>query len=234
MAVFGGAGLLRGFTGFGFALMAVPFGALWIAPEALIPVVFLLHIYMGAFELPSAIQLCHRPSLLWLIAGGAIGTPLGIYVLVFLPPKAVYATIGTIVMSSTVLLLAKPSARRLPLSMGAVAGLFAGIFNGMAAMSGPPAIFYFVRGGFPNAQARASLILFFFMTSLYAICVTLYAGLLRKDAIIFSAACFPVMALSAWIGTKLFQKFGGRWYRAIGVVSLAGASAAAFAKMLSL
>lgn len=232
--VFGGAGLLRGFTGFGFALVAVPFGALWISPEALVPTVILLQIYIGAFEARSAIASCHRSSVLTLMAGGAVGTPLGVYTLVLLPAKAVYATIGTIVLMSCVLLLTKPLTHRLHQGVGAVAGVVAGVFNGMAAMPGPPAIFYFVRGGFSHEQTRSSLILFFFMTSLYAICLTFYAGLVRKDEIILSLVSFPVVALTAWIGAKLFQSHGSRWYRPVGIASLVGAAVAAFAKMFSL
>lgn len=234
LGVFGGAGLLRGFTGFGFALVAVPFGALWIAPEVVVPVVFLLHIYMGAFEIRPALRCCHGPSVLSLIAGGALGTPLGLYALVILPQKAVYATIGAIVLASTILLLIRSSKQRLPQSAAAVAGVVAGIFNGLAAMPGPPAIFYFVRGGFSNAETRSSLILFFFMTSVYAIGVSLFATLLRKDEFILSLVAFPIMALSTWVGTKLFHRFGSKWYRPVGVASLAAAAAAAFTKMLSL
>lgn len=232
--VFGAAGLLRGFTGFGFALVAVPFGALWMPPEALVPTVILLQIYVGAFEARSAIASCHRSSVLTLMAGGAVGTPFGVYTLILLPTKAVYATIGTIVLASCVLLLTKPLTHRLHQSVGAVAGVVAGVFNGMAAMPGPPAIFYFVRGGFSHTQTRSSLILFFFITSIYAICVTFYAGLLRKDEIVLSVVSLPVVALSTWVGAQLFHRFGSRWYRPVGIASLVGAAVAAFAKMISL
>lgn len=228
--VFAVAGLLRGFTGFGFALVAVPFGALWVAPDALIPTVLLLQLYIGLFEVRSAIQLCDRPSVLSLLAGGAIGTPLGVYALVVLPLPIVYAIIGTIVLISTVLLIVSPSANRLPLSTGAVAGVLAGVFNGMAAMPGPPAIFYFVKSGFSPTQTRSSLVLFFFVAAICALCATFYAGLLHKDEIIFSFVTFPIIALSTWAGARLFQSHGGDWYRLVGIAGLIGAAAAAFMK----
>lgn len=232
--VFCGAGVLRGFTGFGFALVAVPFGALWIAPDILLPVVFLLHIYMGVFEVRSAVRSCHGPSMLWLIVGGALGTPIGVYALVIMPLKAVYIVIGSIVLASIVLLLLKPSTRRFPLGFSAIAGVFSGIFNGMAAMPGPPAIFYFMRGGFSNAETRSSLILFFFVTAVYAIMATIYVGLLSADEIFLSLVVFPIIALSTWMGAGLFRRYGQKWYRVVGASSLISAAIAAFAKALSL
>jgi uncharacterized membrane protein YfcA len=231
-AVFAAAGLLRGFTGFGFALVAVPFGALWLPPDIIIPVIFLLHVYMGLFEVPRVARTCRPGSLIWMMAGSAAGTPIGVLALVVMPARAVYLVIGAIVIVSLVPLLFQPARRHMPAGAGAAAGFLAGIFNGMAAMPGPPAIYYFMRGLFTHAEARASLIIFFFSTSLCAVLATLYAGLLRREEVLISLGAFPIIAVSGWIGARLFARYGGHSYRQVSILCLAGAAIAAFAKAL--
>ncbi|MEP9347442.1 sulfite exporter TauE/SafE family protein [Xanthobacter sp. KR7-225] len=113
-AVFAAAGLLRGFTGFGFALVAVPFGALWLPPDIIIPVVFLLHVYIGLFEVPRVARSCRAGALIWVMAGAAAGTPIGVLALVVMPARAVHLVIGAIVVVSLVPLLLQPARRHLP------------------------------------------------------------------------------------------------------------------------
>lgn len=228
--VFLAAGLLRGFTGFGFAMVAVPFGALWLPPEVIVPVVFLLSAYIGLFEALPAARVCNARSLIWMMVSSAIGMPLGLLALLIMPLKLVYIAIGSIVLLSLLPLLARPEAVRFPPGTGLVAGFLSGVFNGIAAMSGPPVIYYFMRGPFTYAEARASLIIFFFVTSFFSVVTTVYAGLLSWEEILISLGAFPLIALSSWGGAHLFARFGNRSYRQVGLLCLAGAAIAAFAK----
>src|SRR5215470_1862868 len=77
MAVVLAAGFMRGFTGFGFAMAAVPLLALVIAPAHAVPFVVLLQLLASAWDWREARRHAHWRSLPWLMAGAIVGTPLG-------------------------------------------------------------------------------------------------------------------------------------------------------------
>ena len=77
LAVVLAAGFMRGFTGFGFAMAAVPLLALVIAPVRAVPFVILLQLLAGLWDWREARRHAHWRSLPWLMAGALVGTPLG-------------------------------------------------------------------------------------------------------------------------------------------------------------
>src|SRR3546814_13459525 len=74
--VFVGA-LLRGFTGFGLPLAAVPALTLVLAPALVVPSMLLLQILATLQALPRLYRAIHWPALAWLGAGALIGLPAG-------------------------------------------------------------------------------------------------------------------------------------------------------------
>jgi hypothetical protein len=87
-----------------------------------------------------------------------------------------------------------------------------------------------MRGSFTHTEARASLIVFFFATSVFSAVATLYAGLLRWEGVLVSLGAFPVIALSSWGGGRLFARYGASSYRRVGVLCLTAAAIVAFVK----
>ena len=85
-AVFAAA-ILRGFTGFGFALAAVPLLGLFMSPTQAVPVAIGLQLMGSLIDFRHATKSCHWPSLRWMMLGAALGSPIGALVLSHsLPP----------------------------------------------------------------------------------------------------------------------------------------------------
>src|SRR5215469_10626612 len=72
------AALLRGFTGFGFGLAAVPLLSLALPPAKVVPFVVVLQVIVGSAGLRSAWRLCDWRAVGGLSPGLVIGIPLGI------------------------------------------------------------------------------------------------------------------------------------------------------------
>src|SRR3546814_17838655 len=71
------AAMLRGFTGFGFALIAVPLTSLLLPPARSVPMVFTLQIMIGAVDTLRHFRHCDR-SIIPMAIFAVIPTPLGV------------------------------------------------------------------------------------------------------------------------------------------------------------
>ncbi|WP_460451699.1 TSUP family transporter [Alsobacter sp. SYSU BS001988] len=215
------AALLRGFTGFGFALAAVPMLGMTMAPAQAVPVALGLQLLGGLVDLRKASQECHWPSLRWLSLGAALGSPVGVLTLHAISAPAARIAIGLITMGAVVVLGRGFALAAMPGRLvTATAGLLAGLFNGVAAMPGPPAVAYYMSAPIQRAAARASLLVFFLATSMLAIASAAAIGLFDRQSARLAVAGLPVMVLGTWLGQKAFRRSTASLHRWASVVSL--------------
>lgn len=225
------AAVLRGFTGFGFAIAAVPLLSLFIPPAHAVALALGLQFLGGILDFPSASRDCHWPSLRWLILGSTLGSPVGIAILSVVPAAGARIVIGTLTLVAAILVgrgfaLASVPGRAWTTGMGVVAGLC----NGVAAMPGPAAVAFYMTSPLGRMQVRASLLVFFFATSLAALASAAVAGLVERQTIVLSCVALPVMWFGTWCGAKAFHHGGETLHRRVSVACLAAIAAASIAK----
>src|SRR5271156_4351721 len=75
------AASLRGFTGFGFAIAAVPLLSLALPPARVVPLAVVLQVLASLIDLRAASRITDWWSMLWLSPGMVVGTPLGLLLL---------------------------------------------------------------------------------------------------------------------------------------------------------
>src|SRR3954471_22642447 len=93
------AAILRGFTGFGFGLAAVPLLSLALPPAQVVPLVVALQVIVGTGGLREAWPDCDWISVRRLIPG----VPLGVTILAVLTPDPVRLLIGGLIAFSVLL-----------------------------------------------------------------------------------------------------------------------------------
>lgn len=220
-AVVFAAAVLRGLTGFGFALAAVPALSLFLPPAQGVTIAILLQCLVGLRDVVTTRGLVMYPTLGLMAAGAIVGTPFGLWALTQLSPdlmRVVLAVIVAIGLAALMLKIRLPSGP-VP-AMGA--GLTAGLFSGLAAMPGPPAIAYFLGTGTPAVNTRASAMVFFFLTSLMALPGLWLAQ--KIDAQVFTQAliALPALLVGTWAGGRAFARLGEGGYRlaAIGLLAV--------------
>jgi len=217
------AAVLRGFTGFGFALAAVPLMGLLSARSKAVPVAVLLQFIGGLNDLRRNHGDCHWWSLRWLIVGAVIGSPFGAMALSVAPAPVARIVIALITAGSVYLLgrgfaLDKIPSRPVTTGVGAIAG----VFNGLAAMPGPPAVVYYMSGPFRAVAARASLLVFFLATSIAAFASIAMVGLATASVVWQSILSLPVMFVGTWIGELGFRHGSEDLHRRVSIASLGG------------
>ncbi|MDB5655033.1 MAG: putative rane transporter protein [Tardiphaga sp.] len=219
-AVFAAA-ILRGFTGFGFALAAVPLLGLFMSPTRAVPVAIGLQLLGSLIDFRHATKSCHWPSLRWMMLGAAIGSPLGALVL-----SHVAAPVARLVISAITLLAVLALGRGFALAtvpgptLTTITGFLAGIFNGLAAMPGPPAVAYYMSAPLPRACVRASLMMFFLLTSVAAMVSGIAIGLITVQTLCLSVLGLPVMWIGTQIGHLAFIRSSDAMHRRVSIISL--------------
>ncbi|NVK60323.1 MAG: sulfite exporter TauE/SafE family protein [Rhodobacteraceae bacterium] len=214
------AGVLRGLTGFGFALAAVPLMSLFVPPAHAVVIAILLQCLVGLRDVVAMHGLLDRQSLGLLSAGALFGTPLGVWGLAQLSPDMLRVVLALLVGAGLLALLLRV---RLSPGPGPAlgAGMVSGIFAGLAAMPGPPAIAYFLGRAQPAACTRASLMVFFFVTALMALPGLYWSGQLSAGLFVQAVIAFPAMLLGTWAGGLGFRRLGEGGYRAAALLLLA-------------
>lgn len=214
------AGFLRGVTGFGFALAAVPFYSLAVSPLHAVILAQILQVAAAPVDIVQNRRHVDRKALALLCGGALVCTPIGAVFATRLPADVMRLAIAVVVLMGLGALLAKVKIRD---SNGPaiIAGALAGLLGGLAAMPGPPAVAYFLGRDAGKASSRASLLLFFAFTACIALAtLALGSGVLRWDMLPGALACYPAMMLGTWAGTRLFKRLGDGHYRiaALGVL----------------
>jgi uncharacterized membrane protein YfcA len=215
------AAILRGFTGFGFSLAAVPLLSLFMSPAQAVPIAVGLQLLGSLLDFRSASKQCDWHSLRWLMLGALIGSPLGTLILSEIP-----AAVARLVISSITLLAVLALGRGFalpaipPRPVTATTGFISGLFNGLAAMPGPPAVAYYMSVPLPRATTRASLLVFFLMTSIAAAIAAFAVGLITVRTISLSLLGLPAMWIGTQFGEMAFRRGTDAIHRHVSITSL--------------
>lgn len=233
VAIFSAA-VLQGFTGFGFSLAAVPLLSLVMSPTKAVPIAIVLLFLSTAIEFRHLSKVCHWPSLRWLMLGAAIGSPIGTFALAIIPAPAARLVISAIICLAVVMLGTGFKLTRIPARIGtAAAGFLAGVFNGIAAMPGPPAVAFYMSVPLTRAAVRASLLVFFLMTSIAAIVTSTVVGLVTSETLGLSLLGLPVMWIGTRVGRYFFTRGSETLHRHVSIVSLGAVALASAIKGVS-
>ena len=226
------AAILRSFTGFGFALAAVPIFSLFLSPVQSTVLCVTLSLGIGLITLPSYWDKNSVKPLFPLLLMACIGTPLGSLLLINLPLRFFKLGIGICVVISCVFLAfcrpqKTPRQTFRPIT-GNIAGLLSGFLNGAFAIPGPPIIIYIMATEIEPMRSRSMMITFFTLSSVLALTTYMINGFVTLQSISLFLFSLPAMYLGDTLGFLLLKRFGTTLYRrlsfmtlfAIGVISL--------------
>jgi uncharacterized membrane protein YfcA len=215
------AAVVRGYSGFGFAMVAVPGLSLLRPPAEIVPMVLALEIIASVQLLPSVWGDVDWRSLRWLLVGMVLSTPVGVWVLASAPAATTRVLVSMLVLAGAVALgqgfrLRQVPGPRVTLATGAASGLL----NGSAAIGGPPAILFYFSSPAGAAVSRASLITYFLGTDIVAAgCAAAY-GLLTVEALLRGVVLLAPVGVGVVIGNRRFAQSTPDTFRRIVLVLL--------------
>jgi len=186
------AGLARGFSGFGAALIFMPLASAWLGAFLAAPMVLLMDSLPTLGLLPGAWRRADRHEVAVMFIGVLVGGPMGAFLLATLPPLLLRWSIVTVVFGLLILLVSGwryhgPTTRKISIGVGWMSGLLAGA----AQVGGPPVVAYWLGRALAPERVRANLTLFFIGTSLVAAASYTVSGALNSSAIAHAALVMP-------------------------------------------
>lgn len=222
------AGLMRGYAGFGTAVILAPiFATLWGTLEG-VPVMLLMELLISAQLLPKAWPEADRRVVFPLGGAALLTMPLGNLALFAVEQDTMRRLIGAFVVAFGFALMSgwRYHGSR-PLWLNASVGAAAGLLKGATGMSGPPVILYLLSGTEEARRHRANLIMFFAIIAMASVIGPFLAGLITWLTLARLAVVLPVMLLSVPIGARAFHVVPVRLYRPFAMAVLLGSGAVA-------
>ncbi len=199
------AGLARGFSGFGAALIFMPMASVFIGPKLAAPLLMVVDGITTLPLIPNALKRVNARELGWLLLGAVAGVPLGTYLLKLADPLALRWIIVALAIAMLAILLSGWRYRGQPHSSAAiVTGALSGLFSGIAQIGGPPIVAYLLGGNREGDNVRATTIIFFVGTGVMTAITYVAGGLITTYVLWLALLCGPAYGAGLWLGTRMF------------------------------
>jgi uncharacterized membrane protein YfcA len=216
------AGVVRGFSGFGSALILSPSLSALYGPEVAVPVALLLEFALAGPFVPPALRVIDRRRTGLLCVAAAVTVPLGAYLLSVVDRETLrWAICGLVFVAVAILAFGWRYHGRPHDAATAATGALSGLFGGATGLSGPPVIFYELSGSAPIATMRASFMVFFAWVDVVALVSFAVTGTLAAQPLLTAVALVLPYLAAAGVGAKLFGRASESFYRRLAVVILA-------------
>jgi uncharacterized membrane protein YfcA len=215
------AGLMRGFTGFGSAMVLSPLYSLIYGPVQAVATVMLLESLVTLQLLPAVVS-----STRWREIGpmglvACVMIPLGGFILLAADPDIMRRVIGGAVLVFVLIMLRGwryHGPRRLPISLGVAA--VSGTMVSSVGIGGPPVLLYWLSGPDAAQQNRANIISYFAIISIGVLATFVINGTIVIETVWRAAVLAPFFLISAHVGSRLFRRSSEALYRRVALYFL--------------
>ena len=216
------AGLMRGFAGFGSAILMAPIFAVLLGPVHMVPLVASIEIPMGVMLFLGARQQVEWKFVVPLAAVAIAAMPLGIWLLVNLDSGMITKAVSVIVLLFVAILITGWSYRGpRPLALTLGIGGFSGAMMATTAVGGPPVLLYMLAAAMPARTIRANIVAYYLLTGFVLATMVVLASPSGQAAVVDAVVLQPIILLGSWIGSRLAGKAADQTYRWVAYIFLA-------------
>lgn len=201
------ASMVKGLTGFGFALTSLPLLSMFIAPKAAVPIITICSVFLDGYTLYDARKHVQYKAITYLVASGIAGMILGTYFLVSLDSQILRLVIGVVTVLFTIASMMGVKREISNTKLASIpVGLLSGVMGGTISISGPPIVLFFNNQNVEKKTFRANLIAYFFCLYFATVPAYFVGNLITVELLQSSAVMVPVMFLGATIGIRLSKR----------------------------
>ncbi|MGD9864089.1 MAG: sulfite exporter TauE/SafE family protein [Pseudodonghicola sp.] len=219
------AGAVRGFSGFGTALVFMPVAAQVLPPLWAIAAVVVMDVFGPVPNIPAALRTADRKDLGRLLAATLLGLPLGLWVLQLLAPE-VFRTGVSLLALGMLLCLIGGVRYGGALGPGLVFGTggMAGFLGGAAGLPGPPVILLYMASPNPAPVVRASTMSYLFLYDLLLLAMLAVQGALIGVPVVLGLMLALPNLAGNMMGAAIFRPGLDRAYRSVAYTIIAGSA----------
>ena len=219
------AGLIRGFSGFGSAMVNAPLLSLLWGPTIGVPVATLVEFVPAVQLTPRAIPHAQWRTV-WLMGIPAlILIPAGSWLLITLPSDIVRRVVAAAVLVLVITLWSgwRYKGKRTALISTAV-GAVSGLLSGTTGIGGPPVILYLMAGGDRPIVLRANMIGYFTIVLIGMAITFAFLGLFGPVVLWRTGFLVVPFVVGIFVGARLFPFASERTFRNIALAVLGASS----------
>lgn len=219
------AGIVRGFTGFGTAMVYLPFAGVVLSPVGALLSLVCMDIFGPLPLVPNALRKGHPRDIAFLGIGMIVMLPIGIYLLGQMEGTTYRYIVSVATLIALFLLLSgfRYKGALTPKVMVGTGGL-GGFLGGVAGLPGPPVTVLYMASTLPLEAVRANMILFLLMADILIFPIMALQGMLSLQPLIIGAMIIlPYMAGGA-VGANLFDPAKEKIYRVVAYIVIAGSA----------
>lgn len=208
------AGLVRGFSGFGTAMVFIPIAGQVLSPIATLTVLFVMDLIGPIPNIPRALRDGQLVDVSRLFVGSLIGAPIGVYLLTLMS-EDVFRLSGASFSLLLLVLLIFGVRYRGTLSKGLIylTGSIGGLFGGAVGIPGPPVIMLYMASTLPPAVIRANNTLFLLVVDVLFFSIFWLKGLLLTHYILIGIIIAVPYLTFCILGAFLFNPRREKIYR---------------------
>ena len=219
------AGVVRGFAGFGNAMIYLPFAGQVLGPFAAITTLIVKDLIAPLIHVPRALREGQPRDLIWLMAGAVLSLPIGVWVLSLVHPNVFRWGVSLVALGLLAALVfgfryRGPITAPITFSTGAVGGFLAGSVG----LPGPPVILLYLASTLPSSVVRGTLTLYLLVADLLMLTVLGWNGYLVFSALALGAMMILPYLLGNGLGAFLYRPGYEVLYRRVAYVIIAGSA----------
>lgn len=219
------SGVLRGFSGFGSALIYIPLMSAVYEPRIAATTLLLIDFVSATPFAVRAFPQCNWREVAPMTIAAAIALPIGTMALLVVDPATLRWVISGLVL---ILLAVLASGWRyrgrpaLPVTIGV--GFLSGLGSGAVQVAGPPVIIYWLGSAKDAATMRASLMVYFMFTGAIGCIAYVSQGVFTPQSIALSLLLGPPFVLAMVLGARWFGGASEDGYRRVAYAIIAVAA----------
>lgn len=215
-------GLVRGFTGFGFAMVFMPLASLVLGPVAALGLIWVIDM---PFALPIGFRAAKRAEwseVIPLLIAATLTLPVGVALLTWLDQQTMRWILAVLVLGAVALMASgwryhgKPG---LPLSLGV--GAASGLCNGLASIGGLPlAVFWLGAQRNDRHKTRANLQTYIGLSTVISGTILTLKGIITLASALMALPLFAIYGIGLWLGTHAFGIASEQTFRRIAYLTI--------------
>ena len=218
-------GIVRGFSGFGTAMIFLPLASPYLGPFGAIIALTIMDIFGPLPNLRRAWQAVDKADLARLLLGCALVLPIGLWLLSRSEPELFQYLVSLISLTMlAALILGLRYRGRVGRTMVAAIGGAAGFLGGIAGLPGPAVILFYMSRPLPVVVIRATILLFLFGFDFLILGYLTGMGRVSYSSIgVGVLLAIPNMA-GNWLGGWVFRPEREKLYRFTAYAVIASAA----------
>lgn len=204
---------IRGITGFGSGLIAIPLLALLLPLKLVVALILVLDFSASLALSVSQIRKAPWREIWPLIPAGFLGIASAFYLLNSIDTETLSRFLGGFIVLYAFYSLSRWRPQQLgPLWWSLPSGYLGGVINGLFGTGGPVYVFYFQSRQFNKTQFRAGFSLVFMVDGLVRLIGFGSMGFYSSDSLKLLLWMLPLMLLSLWLGGRIHTSISQRLF----------------------